>query len=345
MHMATIDGRTLDHITNEHLREHAVRRVREDGERPSAVMKPMGLCRTTIYRWLRAFDKGGLEAIRSSKSTGPEPKLNEKQRQKVSKWIIGKDPRQYGFDFGLWTRRIVSELIDEKFGVTLGLTAVGRLLASLDITPQKPLRRAYERDPEKVEQWVKREYPKLRRRARKLDATIFFLDEAGFSSEPNLGRSYGLKGQTPVVKTTGQRQKVSAISAVSAKGGFWCNVYTGMLNAARFVEFLKTFRKGGRGRVFLVVDGHPSHRAKVVQEYVQATRGMLELHFLPAYAPDLNPDEFVWQHAKTNGVAKKPLKQNESLKERVSATLAAIKSMPNLIKSFFSAPSVAYAAD
>lgn len=308
-------------------------------------MDSMGLCRTTIYRWLRIYDKDGIDSLKSSKARGPAPKLNEKQRQKVRRWIVGKDPRQYGFDFGLWTRRIVSEMIREKLGVSMELTAVGRLLASLDITPQKPLRRAYERDPEKVEQWLKRDYPKLRRRARKLGATIFFLDEAGFSSEPILGKSYGLKGHTPIVSTTGQRQKVSAISAVSSKGGFWCNVYTGMLNAGRFVEFLKDFRKGGRGRVFLVVDGHPSHRAKVVQRYVQATEGMLELHFLPPYAPDLNPDEFVWQHAKTNGVAKKPLKQNESLKERVKETLAAIKAMPKLVRSFFKAPSVAYATD
>ena len=119
------------------------------------------------------------------------------------------------------------------------LTAVGRLLASLEITPQKPLRRAYERDPEAVEEWVHKTYPKLRRRAKRLGASIFFLDEAGFSSEPGLGRTYGLKGQTPVVSTTGQRQKVSAISAVNAKGAFWSKVYTGMLNASRFVGFPK----------------------------------------------------------------------------------------------------------
>src|SRR5690606_22449977 len=110
-------------------------------------------------------------------------------------------------------------------------------------------------------------------------------------------------------------------------------------------DFLKDFRKGGRGRIFLVVDGHPSHRAKVVQQYLHGTKGMLELHFLPPYAPDLNPDEYVWQHAKTNGVAKKPLKQNESLKERVKGILAKMKTMPRLIKSFFKAQSVAYAAD
>jgi transposase len=238
--------------------------------------------------------------------------------------------------------------------VSLKLTAVGRLLASLDITPQQPLRRADERDPQAVKEWLDQRYPRLRRRARKHGATIFFLDEAGFSSEPNLGRTYGLKGKTPVVKTTGQRQKVNAISAVSAKGGFWSQIYTGMFNAGRFVEFLKAFRRGGRGKVFLVVDGHPSHRAKVVAADVAACRGQLELHFpfgrlraewLPPYAPDLNPDEFVWQYAKTNGVAKKPLKENESLKQRVETDLAAIKAKPKLVRSFFRASSVVYAKD
>lgn len=343
--MPKIDGRTLDHGTSEHIRILAVRRVREDGEKPSEVIKSLGLCRTTIYRWLRAYDKGGIETLKSSKATGPVPKLTEKQQQKVRTWIVGKDPRQYGFDFGLWTRAIVAEMIERKFGVKLGLTAVGKLLAALQITPQKPLRRAYERDPQAVDEWVNKTYPKLRKRAKRLGASIFFLDEAGFTSEPNLGRTYGLKGQTPVVQTTGQRQKVSAISAVNARGAFWSKVYTGMLNATRFVEFLKDFRRGGRGRVFLVVDGHPSHHAKIVKKYVEETRGMLELHFIPPYAPDLNPDEFVWQYVKTNGVSKKPLKNNESLKERVKADMAAIKSNPKLVKSFFHAPSVAYAKD
>lgn len=343
--MAKIDGRKVDHGTSEHIRILAVRRVREDLESPSAVMDSLGLCRTSIYPWLRKYDKGGLAALKASKAKGPAFKLNETQKQTVRSWVVGKDPRQYGFDFGLWTRNLVAEMILNRFGIVMKLTAVGRLLASLNITPQKPLRRAYERNPAAVVEWTKKTYPKLRRRAKSLGATIFFLDEAGFSSEPNLGRTYGLKGQTPIVPTTGQRQRVNAISAVSAKGGFWSKVYTGSFNAVRFVEFLKDFRKGGRGRIFLVVDGHPSHHANLVKDYVQKTRGMLELHFIPPYAPDLNPDEFVWQHAKTNGVSKKPLKKNESLKERVKADLAAIKSNRKLIKSFFLAPSVAYAKD
>jgi transposase len=341
--MTKQDGRKLDHQSLETLRLIAVRRVIEGGEKPSEVMRSLGLCRTSVYPWLRAHKRKGQAALLMRKACGPRPKLTPKQCQQVRRWIIGKDPRQYGFHFGLWTRQIVAQLIKERFGVSLKLTAVGRLLARLEITPQKPLRRAYERDPKAVAEWLEQAYPRLRQRARKHGARIFFLDEAGFSSEPNLGRTYGLKGQTPVVKTTGQRQKVNAISAVSAKGGFWSQVYTGMLNAGRFVQFLKDFRRGGRGKVFLVVDGHPSHRAKVVAAYVVACRGELELHFLPPYAPDLNPDEFVWQYAKTNGVAKKPLKRNESLKERVEEDLSAIKANSKLVRSFFGAPSVVYA--
>jgi len=163
--MAKIDGRTLNHKALEHMRMLAVKRVVEDGEAPSEVMKSLGLCRTSIYRWLRTYEDQGMEALVEKIAQGPEPKLSEKQRQQVKRWILGKDPRQYGFDFGLWSRRIVGALIEEKMGIELGITAVGRLLASLDITPQKPLRRAYERDPQAVEQWRKQTYPKLRRRA------------------------------------------------------------------------------------------------------------------------------------------------------------------------------------
>lgn len=339
------DGRTLDHKILEHLRVTAVRRVVEDGERPSEVMKSMGLCRTSIYRWIRAHKKGGPDALKGTKAAGPTPKLSESQQLRVKKWMVGKDPRQYGFHFGLWTRKIVSELIKEKFKVDLGLTAVGRLLAKLEITPQKPLRRAYERDPERIDAWVKKEYPKLRRRAKRRGAKIFFLDEAGFKSDPNLGRTYGLKGKTPEVRTSGQRQKVNAISAVNARGEFWFTVYTGNLNATKFVEFLKAFMKHRKHPVFLVVDGLPAHKANVVKEYVRSLKGRLELHFLPPYAPDLNPDEYVWGYVKTNGLSKKPLKQNESLRSRVESDLMAVKKNRVLVSSFFHAESVAYAKD
>jgi transposase len=317
----------------------------KEGERPSSVIESYGLCRTTIYKWLRTARRGGEAALKARKHPGRTPTLTLRQKLQVRGWINGKDPRQYGFDFGLWTRQIVAALIEQKFGVRIGVTAVGRLLAELDITPQKPLRRAYERDPAAIKRWTTEVFPGLRARAKRVGAKIFFLDEAGVRSDQVLGRTWGLRGKTPEVATSGRRQSVSAISAVNTRGAFWYEIYTERLNASRFLELLKHFMRGRKGPVLLVLDGHPAHIAKAVAQYVQSLKGRLELHFLPGYAPELNPDEFVWNHLKGQGVSKKPLRRDESLRSRVQTDLAAIKSRPALVRSFFHAPSVAYTRD
>lgn len=134
------------------------------------------------------------------------------------------------------------------------------------------------------------------------------------------------------------------LDAPLASGGFWAATYTGKLAAEAFVVFLRDFMKG-RGKVFLVVDGHPAHKAKLVKEYVASLKGRLELHFLPPYAPDLNPDEFVWNYMKNQGVSQKPLKKNESLRERVEQDLVALQNNKKLVGSFFLAQSVAYIND
>ena len=340
--MKQLDGRTLSHEMSEHIRLMAVRRVR-DGERPSEVIRSYGLCRTTIYKWLRVSRARGEKALASRKAPGPTPKLDARQKQQVFRWMNGREPRQYGFDFGLWTRKIVQLLVRERFGIDVSVTAVGRMLAGLGITPQKPLRRAYERDPVAIAKWMEQDYPRLRARAHRRGAKIFFLDEAGVRSDSVLGRTWAPKGQTPEVPTSGQRQAINAISAVNARGEFWFKIYAERLNKELFLQFLKAFLRGRRTPVILVVDGHPAHRAKLISSYVQSLRGRLEIYFLPGYAPELNPDEFVWNHLKHEGVSKKPLRQGESLRARVQADLERIRRRPALVRSFFRAPSVAYA--
>jgi len=322
----------------------AVRRVRE-GESASVVIASFGLARTTIYKWLEAERTGGASALNSRLATGRPAKLSAKQMTQVFRWINGKDPRQYGFDFGLWTRKIVAVLIERRFGILLGVTAVGRLLADLDITPQKPLRRAYERDPEAITRWKTEVFPDLKRRAKELKAKIFFLDEAGVRSDQVLGKTWAPRGQTPEVATAGRRQHINAISAVNALGEFWFETYEGRFNAEAFLSLLKNFLRGRRSPVILIADGHPAHHAKRVSEYVQSLKGKLEIHFLPGYAPELNPDEFVWNHLKRQGVSKTPLRKGESLHTRVHSDLTAIKAKPQLVRSFFRAPSVAYVRD
>jgi transposase len=168
------DGRTLDHKTLEEIRRMAVERVQE-GEAPSAVIASYGFCRTTIYQWLRKVKYGGRgDPLRSRKGTGRPGKLPARQKRQVFRWVNGKDPRQYGFDFGLWTRQIVAALIAERFGVELSLASVGKLLAELGLTPQKPLQRAYERDPAAIEAWKRTTYPQLAARAKREGAEIYF---------------------------------------------------------------------------------------------------------------------------------------------------------------------------
>ena len=235
-------------------------------------------------------------------------------------------------------------VIEKKLHIKIGIRAVGDLLARMKVTPQKPLRRAYERNEADVLEWKEKTYPKVLKMAKKQGAEIFFLDEAGVKSDPNLGKTWGIRGETPIVKTSGQRQHINAISAVSPSGKFWFALYECKFNAEFFIAFLKNFMKYRRKPLILILDGHPSHGAKSVAKFIKSTKGKLQVIFLPPYAPDLNPDEFVWKHLKSNGVRKLPLYQNESLKLRVERDLLKIANNRETIKSFFKAPSVAYSS-
>jgi transposase len=340
------DGRTLDHATLETIRLMAIERVRE-GEAPATVIASYGFNRTTIYKWLTAAMQPGvgIKALRSTKATGRPRTLTATQERQVFRWINGRDPRQYGLDFGLWTRTVVAQLVAQKFGVKMGVTAVGELLAKLGLTPQKPLQRAYQRDPEAVERWQRETFPTIAREAKKQGGTVFFWDESGFRADTVHGKTWGVRGHTPVVYRPGQRQPFSAASALAANGAFWFCTYSGALKAELFITLLRQFMRGRRKPVHLVLDSLPAHKTARVREYVAATKGRLTLHFLPGYAPDLNPDEWVWSHVKRTGAARRPLRAGETLREKVEEQLAQLKGMPHLIRSFFRAPSVAYIAD
>jgi len=340
------DGRTFDHQTLEQIRLMAVERVRE-GEPAAEVIAAYGFNRTTIYKWLQAaLQPGvGIKALRSTKATGRPRSLTPPQERQVLRWINGRDPRQYGLDFGLWTRAVVAELIAQKFGIRLGVTAVGALLAKLGLTPQKPLQRAYQRDPAAIERWQRETYPALARQAKAEGADIFFWDESGFRADTVHGKTWGVRGQTPVVHRPGQRQSISAASAVNANGAFWFCTYEGALNAELFIGLLQKLMKYRKKSVHLVLDSLPAHQKANVRDYAAATQGKLTLHFLPGYAPDLNPDELVWSHVKRTGTARRPLQQGEKLRDKIEQQLARLQHMPSLVRSFFHAPSVAYIGD
>jgi transposase len=288
------DGRKLDHRTLEVLRLRAVEQV-QAGVHPEDVAQTLGLHRKTVYGWLAKFREGGREALAAKPVPGRPPKLSGAQIARLYELIVGANPAQFSFEFALWTRDMVRQVIRREFKVALSVVSVGRLLRTMGLSPQRPLYRAYQQNPEAVERWKEEQFPAIRKQAKAEGATIYVADEAGIRSDYHAGTTWAPVGQTPVVKATGARHSLNMISAGTAQGLLRFATYTGSFTGARFIEFCRTLMADAEGPVYLVVDGHPTHRSTLVKEFVASTDGALKLFVLPAYSPQLNPDEWVWK--------------------------------------------------
>jgi hypothetical protein len=187
--------------------------------------------------------------------------------------LLKKNPQQLEFDFGLWTRKMVAELVMSRFNVDLSLVSVGRLLRRMGMSPQRPIVRAYEQNPEAVLRWKTEEYPTIRAEAAAQGASVFFADEAGIRSDYHSGTTWAPVGKTPVVYGTGNRVSVNMASAVSTQGALHFMLFEGNSNAVTFIEFLEKLLHDIEGKIFLIVDGAPAHKAKAVAEFVKSTEG------------------------------------------------------------------------
>ena len=337
------DARTLDHRTLEEIRVRAVQQV-QAGESPEMVIKTLGFSRSCIYTWLALYRAGGWGALKARALHGRPMKMQPAQMRWLYQTVTGKSPLQYRFEFALWTREIIRILLREEFQLKLSLASVGRLLKQLGLSCQRPLFRAIEQDPERVRRWREEEYPSIRQQARQEGAEIYFGDEAGVRSDCHAGTTWGIQGQTPVVRSTGQRSSVNMISAVSARGHLRFMVTKGRVNGPVFVEFLKRLMHHAPRPVFLILDGGSFHRSRPVKDYVASLGGQLRLFFLPPYAPELNPDEQVWKYVKHHGVGRTALRAKHELKKFALARLRSLQKLPWTVRMFFLTPDTQYAA-
>ena len=337
------DARRLDHITLTELRKRAVGSVQE-GQSPAIVAKALGVTRAAVYMWLALYRHGGWGALDARKRGGRPPRLDGKALSWLYETITSKNPLQLKFTFALWTARMVGELIYKKYKIRLSKASVCRLLNQLGLTPQRPVWRAYQQRPEDVQRWLNEEYPAIRALAKSLNAMIFFGDEAGVRSDHHAGTTWAPKGRTPVVSSTGARFGLNLISAVSAQGEFRFMVTKGRVGAGVFIEFLKRLIYNADRSIFLIVDGHPAHKAKMVQRYVASLEGKLRLFYLPSYSPELNPDERVWNDLKNNSIGRQMINDSEDLKRKVLSHLRSIQKSPDRVRSYFQNETTAYAA-
>lgn len=301
--------------------------------------------RSSLFEWQKTYRAHGADALRTKKTRGPKSKLSDGQLSQLYRLIVGNDPRQLSFGMALWTRGIIQELILRQFGVRLSLVSVGSILANLGLSPQRPLYRSYERNPEKVRKWKEEAFPQIQARAKKEGASIFFADEASVRTNFHAGTTWAPVGKTPVVAASGRTRSISMVSAVSPRGELHFRVHEKGIKKEEFLEFCKMLIADTGRPVFIILDNSSVHHAKIIKEYAEQSGGMLTVFFLPPYSPDLNPDEWVWKNVKHDNLGRASVRNESELAQFAQAALTKLKELPEKVKAFFGDPALRYIRD
>lgn len=345
--MEARDFRGIGRTAQEELRRRALVLIEQNGMSQAEAARVVGVHRQTVNIWLKRYRQQGEAGVLDGRRVSPRKGkgvLSAEEARQIRRWIADRTPDQLKLPFALWTSRAVRALIERRFDKRLGLSTVQLYLKRWGMTPQKPLARARERSPAAIEAWLARDYPAIAKRAKAEKAVIYWGDETGISNQDQIGRSWAPKGQTPVVSRTARRITQSMISAVSNRGLMRFMLYEGALNVDRFITFLRRLIKDAEHKVFLVVDNLKVHHAHKVRAWVQSHGHEIELFYLPAYAPDHNPDEYLNHDLKQKLRQKPQPASKHELVENTRSVLRAIQRSAERIHAYFSPAPVRYAA-
>lgn len=340
------DARKLPASVKEEKRKQAIR-LREYGHSYKEIADLIGVHFETIGKWYRAYQAQGMEGI-SAKVLGRKPGsgrlLTDAQESQIRKCVVDKSPDQLKMAYALWTRKAVQQLIKQTFNIHMAIRTVGTLLARWGFTPQKPLKRAYEQNPTRVKAWLEEEYPAIQKKAKKENAEIYWGDETGMRSDCQHGRGYAPKGQTPVIELNAKRASCNRISAITNQGKVRFQIYDGSMNADRLIGFLKRLIKDAERKVILILDNLRVHHAKLVKAWVADHKGQIELFYLPAYSPELNPDEYLNCDLKAGVHSGPPARDSKRLKSKILSHMRMLQKKPERVGSYFQHKKISYAA-
>lgn len=343
--MERIDFRKLPDPALKEMRRSAIRMLKS-GKKQVEVAKMLGCSGRTVHLWWKSYKEEGVSAINPKtrgRKQGEMRRLDKLQEKAIKSMLIDKHPEQLKLPYALWTRHAVAQLIQMQFGILLPIRTVGDYLKRWGFTPQKPVKSSYEQQPEQVKRWLEEVYPAIKEKAKEHEADIMWCDETGFSSEDNRGRGYSPKGVTPVRNVTGKRFSTSMVSAIDNQGKIRWMVYKGAMNIDIFLTFLKRLVRDAPRKVFLIVDNLKVHHSKRVSAWLEENRLLIELYFLPAYSPELNPDEYVNNDVK-NKIRSKPAPRSQSeLEGYVRTYMRKLYHNKKKVKSFFEHEKVNYA--
>jgi transposase len=341
------DARKLSPQAQHELRRQVVRAYKR-GINRRQIARDLGLSYSSVRMIVNRFKKDGMRGIDSGqrgRQAGSCRTLTAEQEEQIQRLICDKRPEQLKLDFALWTRAAVMLLIERECGIRLPVRSVGEYLKRWGFTPQKPIRRAYEKSPVAVQKWLDESYPEIKQRAKEEDAEIHWGDETAVVNTDVRGRGYAPKGDTPVAYVVGgTRQKLSMISTVTNQGKTSWMIIDGNFNHLRLIEFFEALIKQVGRKVFLVLDNLGVHHCKPVKEWLTAHIKQIEVFYLPSYSPELNPDERLNGDLKQAIETRVPCRTKDKLRTAATEHMTAIEKNPERIKSFFEDPKIAYAA-
>jgi len=340
------DARKLSPETQEQLRKQAIR-LKKKGKKYVEIAEIVGVHRNTVSNWCKKYEREGSRGLKPKKrgfEKGQWRTLDATQEIEIQGLIVEKTPDQFKLIFALWTRQAVQELIKIRFGLNMPIRTVGEYLRRWGFTPQKPLKRAYEQRPAEVQKWLDDEYPVIAKRAKQEGAEIHWGDETGVRSDCQHGRGYSPKGKTPVIRLSAKRASINMISSITNQGKVRFMIYKDSMNAKMFIKFIKQLIKGADKKIFLILDNMRVHHARVVKEWLKDYTEKIELFFLPAYSPELNPDEYLNCDLKAGVHSKSPARNLEGLKKKVRSHMQKLQKSPGRVKKYFNHPKISYAA-
>ena len=332
-HMINQDARFLHPVVQQELRYKAVEMFFQ-GCSKASISRQLCVSRRSVYNWVKAHIKLGSRGLHNCKRGRPEgSQLQPWQSAQVVKIIKNHCPDELSMPFFLWTRESVGALIREKFEIKLSKWTVGRHLDRWGFSPQKPARRAIEQSPQAIERWFEVEYPTIQKLAKKERATIHWGDEMGLRSDHNVGRTYGIKGKTPVVKRTGNRFSCNMISTITNLGKLRFMVFHKNFTEDVFLKFLNKLIRQVDRKIFLIVDNHRSHKSKKVNAWLECNVEHIRLFYLPSYCPELNPDEFLNQDVKSY-MGKQRVHTKSQMIKNLNKHLKMRQKQPHVIQNF-----------
>jgi len=322
--------------------------MKQQGKSMQEVQDAVGMSHTTVSKTWSIYRAEGQEVAIKGKPRGrqfgEDRHLTVEQEKEIQKKIIDRRPEQLKLDFALWTREAVRMLIQQEYNFIMPIRTVGEYLKRWGFTPQKPVKFAYERKPEKVKAWLEEEFPAIRDRAKQENAEIYWGDETGLRAGDVRCRGYAPKGKTPVIQATAKYENLSMVSAITNKGHVHWMIVEGGVNIEKFLEFLDALVRDAPRKVFLILDNLKVHHAIIVTDWVAAHKEKIELFFLPAYSPDLNPDEHLNADLKQGVGSCTPVRTKANLKTSATNHMAMLGQSPERISSYFRDPAIQYAS-